>query len=54
LIARPLLRLSVRGLDLKVEQDGIAVLHQRVRRIAQPGFFTQAFSSSLGLGVGAD
>ena len=37
------LHLLVGRLDLKVEQDGVAVLHQGIGRVAQAGFLAAPF-----------
>ena len=48
------LRVSVGRLDLEVDQDGVAVLHQRIGRVAQFGLLARPFLASLASGSVVD
>jgi len=48
------LRESVGRLDLEIDQDGVAIFHQRVGRVAQLGFFARPFFASLAFGSVVD
>ena len=43
---------AIRRLDLKVNQQGVAVLHQRVARVAELGSLPLPLRASSALGVG--
>jgi hypothetical protein len=37
--------MAIGGLDLKIQQDGVAIRHETMDRIEQPSFFAGTFLS---------